>query len=713
MHRLNPRKKMYNQSGFSLIQVAIGISILGILIAPFGSAYYLHEKKRRMDSNFLKIERVVGAIRSYKSLTGHYPCPAPLDVARDSNKYGYPLACNTPAFAASVPSNSCGEGICVETSIRSDITNRRLVYGAVPFRVLQMDERDSIDSYNTRIAYVVTESMTDVTTFNERLAGIAVRDEDNTPMSDPDGGIGFIIISHGPNKVGAFDFGGNIVNDCTGTGRDIDNCNKFSGAAPATNLNGIYIASTENAKPGSDFFDDTISFFSQLSETVWKRIDSQPNNIEDMSNNNVGIGVDAASTMLDVLSEQNEFAGLGVESGKVLTNQICNIDGTACFDPSLIAGRLTDGGGMRCGTGEYMLGIRNGAPICGPVATHCNGSNLFVGVDSSGNPICRASPGMDCAASTRTRCTTNDISLPASTDQQSYSFTRGSCSTITYKCSNGVWSSFGSGGSCTFTATPTTNHNISCGNGYEPGDTYSETTTPHCGASSTVTNTRASDCTCVGGTFPNGSQTCSAAYGNNPNISGTIVKHITYTPPSCITSTGEDRSACVCNPPPVTTEWRNEGSCAAGETGTRQRKYVFNTALTTCGFQATDEYRGCSCDTTPRVTYEDHVCANPTCEKPDPANRDIITRQVANTATCELGPPTTEFGACIPKRFKWVQIRTLGTRAPTNPGASARYIDRGCTCNDFNSTRGGSAELCYSEGDVNFNQYECSCNEQN
>ena len=686
--------------GYNLLQMAIALLIIGLLATPMAGLYFLYEKNMRIDKNFLNVESTLNAIQNYRKLEGVYPCPAPIDSARDNAAHGNPTACRGGPIAA-LAAGTCGDGVCIEQSIRAGLANRRVIVGAIPFRLLQIDESQTIDAYGSRILYVVTESLTDPLAFNDANGGIAVHDETGTALTTPDGSAGFVVLSHGANRIGGYTADGVAGQPCAGAGLDRENCS--TGATDS-----LYVSALQSDSLGPPYFDDVVSYFSQISDPVWRRTTANPENIQDLSNRNVGVGTAAPGTELDISSANDSIAVRGATGtdGQIMANQICDQSGANCFDPAVIGGDVSSGDGMQCPAGQYMLGIENGGPRCGDVAVQCPAATpVLVGVDAAGDPVCRSAPMAGCAATPMTLCAPADVALAAATDTFiSATFNAGACRTARYQCNNGTWSEYSSAGLCGFTPVVTTTPGQACGPGYT--GTYTTTTTTQCTGGTTTTSTAPGDCTCIGGTF-NETEACSIHLGSN--YTGNATRTTTYTPPACTAaSTPWDLSACSCTVPAVTTRWIDIGACPAGYTGGPiRRQEVFNPA--TCGWVDNGVVdNNCACNTASQTTTAPHSCADPVCEEPHPTDLDIFRVDI-NPATCTALPPVLQTaGSCRAKNFRWQMVGTTGVPAASLP-PNARYVGTGCSCADHVATSGASTEACFISTDPANIINRCKC----
>ncbi len=722
MHTINHRTENHaaSESGYSLIQIAMGLLIIGLLAAPIMGIWAVREKEKRYTETSASIDSAISQIQGFVKRNGYYPCPASMTADRDAPtqitdfEYGEPTDCNSATINAIAP-GECLNGICIEESVRTDITNRRVIVGAIPFRVLQMDERKTYDAYKGRLLYAVTASMTDPDTYSETTGGIAIRDEAGNSLvhmegASPDGAGAFIVLSHGPTRAGAHNKNGIVMRSCATAGLDIQNCNVGFETGTAMSTESLYIAAFQSHAAGAGFFDDFVNFFSVTAEPRWKYNALEEEGIETIPGNLVGIGTTTPSVELDIRSaaagiHSMRIYGQNGTDGTLKTDMVCDNTGTHCFSPSLIGGSP----GLTCSAaGEYMTGIENGTPKCAPIAIECpTTAPILTGINPATRaPICAAIPAPSCGGTTMSVCSANDVLLPASgSGFISIPYALGACKTVQYRCNSGTWSLHSNTGQCTFTAPPpTVVSGINCGPGFT--GTYTTTTTATCTGGSVTSNTRATDCSCTGSVVPD-SAACSAILG--AVYTGTATRTITYAPPTCTASySGWDTSGCSCAGPIGSTQWVTAGTCPAGFTGAITKEQIFDGP--SCAWTDTGNTNNtCACNTTPIVTQQDHVCDDPICEIPDPTKRDTFTATIDPT-TCTVLPAvlTPPPGACKNMTFKWQEIEDAGTSAASYP-ADPIFVGSGCNCQDHKDGIAGAKKTCFYASDGSKHIYRCKC----
>lgn len=681
-------------SGYTLIQLSISILILGLMIGPAAMVYGNYKKTMDRETTFKNVVGAIDSIQLRRSGSGDYPCPAPMTASRDDPAYGGALADCPGVGSTSIPIGSCSNGICVEEGRGG----ARVLVGAVPFRDLQMDELRSYDAYGSRLVYAVTESMTDDSTFDPSLGAVFIEGENGQSVVEPAGSASFIIFSPGPNHVGGYTLDGVARVACGGLGRDVMNCNPgFSGGTPKPEAR--YIAAYENSRPGADYFDDQVNYFSQVDTPYWRQTTADQNNIQDLSPNNVGVGVIDPTAELTIVSASGEDS-LRVNDA-LIVDQLCNTNGE-CFAPEM----FTTNPQIQCDPDEYLAGIKNGVKDCIPDSTaipvHCGPGEVLIGLNTTtGEPICDNAPPKSCAPTSATVCSTNDVSAGVTKHNGTVSFTRGDCRTASYKCNNGVWQSNGASGQCNFTPPVPDTYStcgIQCPKWYT--GTYCNNYRVVCTGTQSLGNTRAQDCTCVGGSEPQ-SQNCSHSSIKGSGWKGTAWRTLTVSPPNCTSSySAWDMSACSCSANTANGTLREvaNGSCPSGFKGEKKRQQAWSTA--TCSWVNTGVTTDtCTCNTDPLPSQQVHVCDDPICEMPD--KPDIFETPI-DPATCKKGTKQlVSTGSCINRSFKWVMVTATGQSQKTSTS-----IGSSCSCSDRKS---GKQEFCGYPGDPNNLMYECTC----
>ncbi len=446
------KKTIQNVKGFTLIEVAVSILIVGLVAAPMFMYMDTRQEQKKIVDTYEGVQSASNLLQAFRAEYGAYPCPAPMTgVSRDDPAYG--RATEVPGFCAPIAarpdlpggdgfqqfigdlamtSGSCSQrdGICIEDSIRTDFDpdtpgnqgDRVVLTGSLPFRDLQLEESQTLDAYGNKLVYAVTRSMTNAFTFDETRGGIRIIDEDGVDLTQVPGSAAFAILSSGKNAFGAYNSEGVRTSRCINSfginALERENCFDSGNLNTAT----FRAAQRNSVDDTADEFDDEVAYFTSFQAAHWRRIPDNTENAQDLSSGGLAIGgsgqVDVGVD-LQVVGQQSPaidaLRAYGVDGtdGKILVNNICDEEGLNCFSPEDLE--------MSCpGPGDtvdkiYMVGISERQPVC--VATLVMGCDpgsstpVLAGQNDDGTPICVPFPGVTCEAETITLCS-QSVMLP-------------------------------------------------------------------------------------------------------------------------------------------------------------------------------------------------------------------------------------------------------------------------------------------------------------
>lgn len=399
------------QKGFSLIELAIVMTITGLLVASALSTYDSYTKRKAYNSTIEKRNNIQIAFGRFVSEYGRLPCPADPalpathpDAGKENCRPGglvYPTLSDPGCeghcriqgarqIFGALPSNPPTNGVAVMPGVERD----RLLRGVVPYKTLGLALREAYDGWGSMLTYVVTELLSSShllsdaepppfgrINYNEVYGAISLRvwdkdisDDENVPHAK--GGLNgwpFVVISHGPDTKGAWTISGTLAVPCTGAGRDVTNCEPDS----ATFIEPSHIVTVE----GPLFYDDPML----MTDYVTAADKWFYSGIKTIQNKSVKVGINKEfpEYPLDVDGD--------MRSERARANRFCNLEGGECFNPSVI-GSFT---GISCG-GAAMLGVINNGPSCdakinlGTITVgSCPNGHYLVGFCADGSKMCR------------------------------------------------------------------------------------------------------------------------------------------------------------------------------------------------------------------------------------------------------------------------------------------------------------------------------------
>lgn len=577
------RKAVSGKQGFTLIEMAVVVLIIGILTAAFAQVYAQRVAFLRANETARDVRDAVSAISAFRTLNGRYPCPASLTLTPDSPDYGRETDCANENLTAGQcgPNGTLPEGVCAQLSQRSvqfssggAVLNQpvRVRIGALPFRQLNIPESKAVDGYGNRITYVVTERLAVSDRFDVSAGGLSIVDQSNQSTVIPASSGHFMIFSHGENGNGAFSKDG-VLRDCgagatNGEGTNCTvTCATAADGTPSCTVNNIalYRAAPRNEGGANGNFDDIVDYFSEDQIPVWQLSRTDPTNIHQRPPGNIGINapgdfeVAQRAFVGGGLNARNDTA-TGVTEGRVMSGEVCGADGILCFPVTKLSGTIDAAAendrSLHCTVpGEFMVGVRNGQAVCEPRQVRCDPGQYMLGINPDGTLMCSDSicPSQQfgiCGVSRWVTSATNGVER---------TITEGTRSE-TYRCENGNWQLAGETGVCACTPTVVrTNDNVSCGTGYTGRTTSTVTMTCPDGTLQTTVNR--GPCTCVALADQTRNRACPAGF------TGRIYEARSWT---CTRANQgrwsawrETRNTCVCDPTPE----RRTVSCPNGLTG--------------------------------------------------------------------------------------------------------------------------------------------------
>jgi prepilin-type N-terminal cleavage/methylation domain-containing protein len=368
------------QEGFSLIEVAVVLTVLGLLLIPALHMYTLEVQSTNLAEKRVSVATATIALNKYVLMHRRYPTPALPGAGLGNAAFGRPAVMPVtgwPDCQAGVPP----VGMVCRTTLNT-FDGRAVLIGVLPFSDIGVPYTSVVDANRNLLTYAITEDLTSAGTYTENGGGIIVRiltsPDDDTPIdmySGTEARSHFVVVSHGEDARGGTGQGGEIVAAC-GTDADSDdfeNCNNDGtfrsnviGGSSERSVKSFYAA-------GTSHFDDYLIEKNSSAGGMWSYIrdGSGDLNIEDRSGGNVAIGACDNRDPCIPLSRLDVYGTAdGATAGRVpavrspiiKTKRLCG-RGTPAGDPM-------DGGSFPC-VSDYNL-VSN---VAGDQETSCIGAD--------------------------------------------------------------------------------------------------------------------------------------------------------------------------------------------------------------------------------------------------------------------------------------------------------------------------------------------------
>lgn len=190
------------KKGFTLVELAISITIIGLIASSALSVAISNDDYTRTTETKLKLDRIEEAIAGYAVLNKRIPCPADGTLAITNTNFGI----------EGTPSVSGGQGKCASNNF-NDTANIHM--GTVPVTTLQLPDDYMFDGWGRRISYVVDARFANNAATNVSCDGtistVCFQHTSNGSLTVRNSAGGtrsttamYVLFSHGINGHGAF-----------------------------------------------------------------------------------------------------------------------------------------------------------------------------------------------------------------------------------------------------------------------------------------------------------------------------------------------------------------------------------------------------------------------------------------------------------------------------------------------------------------------------
>lgn len=184
---------MRNYHGYTLIELALVVAIVGVLLGGGLSAYKNRSEANKYHQTEQTIRQIDTAIKNYYAMNGFLPCPADGAQADGTANFGIAVAYDTNFKSCANP-NTAPAGLAAEPR------------GVVPVRTIGLDDSFAYDGWGRKISYAVSPGLGSQEDFmNEQNNGtLKIINSSGVQVSNSEYGAAYAIFSHGRNGEYAF-----------------------------------------------------------------------------------------------------------------------------------------------------------------------------------------------------------------------------------------------------------------------------------------------------------------------------------------------------------------------------------------------------------------------------------------------------------------------------------------------------------------------------
>ena len=241
------------ESGFTLVEVAIVMLILGVLLAGASAFFISQIKAANYNETQTKLEAIDLALQAYLDRNGHYPCVAANDAAPETATYGIAVGGDDCTVAPLAGTSQAGSVRDAAIAAADGITlpgTHNVRVGSIPTRTLNIPDDYANDGWGNRFTYAITEVLASDGQYDRDHGGVSVDDSGGNSVVQPDDSAHYIIISHGETGAGSVSRNGGTRLDCPAAGASLDeeNCNDDA----------VFIETTLASDTGATFYDDVV-----------------------------------------------------------------------------------------------------------------------------------------------------------------------------------------------------------------------------------------------------------------------------------------------------------------------------------------------------------------------------------------------------------------------------------------------------------------------
>jgi len=262
---------MKNQKGFTLLELALAMLVVGIIVSLLASGLQAYLQKTRIDTTKHRMNVVEDAIQAFLDVNRRYPCPARVNVSPGVANYGIEVKSGgATAETDCVGDNTVGGGGTFTPNAANPIR-----HGSVPVRTLNLSDEYMVDGWGNRFTYAVTKTLasddmsavpTAIDPDSDDVGTLYVPNGGAISMQDSAGNVfstntHYVLLSHGETGAGTFKLFSTstvppiVCPPLAGANRTLDaeNCNN----------NNNFVITLLNSESGNTFYDDYVRYLGQ------------------------------------------------------------------------------------------------------------------------------------------------------------------------------------------------------------------------------------------------------------------------------------------------------------------------------------------------------------------------------------------------------------------------------------------------------------------
>lgn len=237
---------------FTLLEMTVVIAIVALVLGGGIASFLKYTEKKGYQATQEQLAYLQEQLALYVKTYGRLPCPADITDAQSDTNFGIEVG---------------DPGVC-ETANFQYATDNDVVAGMLPVRALGLADDMAFDSWGSRLLYAVDRRYTENAATvkyrhnNGKLVTYISRDSNNPKASV------YILLSHGPNRHGAYPRAGGTIRTAgsVGGGNDEEesncNCDRDTGVGGGLTVSFYQEDFRDGTNDGDGIFDDIVVFAS-------------------------------------------------------------------------------------------------------------------------------------------------------------------------------------------------------------------------------------------------------------------------------------------------------------------------------------------------------------------------------------------------------------------------------------------------------------------